>query len=75
MSTSAEEASIQAVSPLLGSDVGVVAALGVAAGGLGAADGACAIANEAATNRKTAAPKHRNVVLITISSSAQIEPI
>jgi hypothetical protein len=75
MSTSAEEASIQAVSPLLGSDAGALAALGVAAGGLGGVDGACAIANEAATNRHTAAPKHRNVVLITISSSAQIEPI
>jgi hypothetical protein len=75
MSTSAEEASIQAVSPLLGSDAGALAALGVAAGGLVAADGVCAITEEAATNRQTAAPKHRKVVLITFSSSAQIEPI
>jgi hypothetical protein len=75
MSTSAEEASTQAVSPLLGSDAGALAPLEAAAGGLGGTDGACAIANEAATNRQTAAPKHRKVVLITFSSSAQIEPI
>jgi hypothetical protein len=73
MSTSAEEASIQAVSPLLGSDAGALAALEAAAGGLGGADGACAITEEAATNRQTAAPKHREVVLITFSSSAQVE--
>jgi hypothetical protein len=75
MSTSAEEASIQAVSPLLGSVAGALAVLGVAAGGSAGADGVCAIANEAATDRQTAAPKHRKVVLITFSSSAQIEPI
>jgi hypothetical protein len=77
MSTSAEEASIHAVSPELSSGVvALCAGEGLEEAGVaGCADGACANAVDVTRSRQTAAPKHRKIVLIAFSSSAQTEPI